>query len=139
MQNNLHASTSYNFRNMQHVNSNTHASATPEIHMPMNSIQASVSPLYSSANNSQHVGSPSNRPMDREIGHATTSYLANYHQPSYATYHANNFSPPYATRDIHNSDPHHHNGYSRIDGNSIGDNVVSLSTTIAYSTSPAQL
>jgi hypothetical protein len=38
MQNNLHASTSYNFRNMQHVNSNTRASATPEIHMPMNSM-----------------------------------------------------------------------------------------------------
>jgi hypothetical protein len=157
MQNKFHVSTSYNFRNLQHVNSNYRASSTPEIHMPMNnmvslinqyethdtrnsnSIHESVSHVYSSTNNSQYVGSPSNMPMDREIGHATTSYLANYPQPSYAIYHANNFSPPYATRDIHNSAPHHHNGYSRIDGNSIGANVVSLSTTIAYSTSPAQL
>jgi hypothetical protein len=76
--------------------------------------------------------------MDREIGHANTSYLVNYPQPSYATLHANNFTPQYATRDIHNSAPHHHNGYSQIDGNSIGANVVSSSTTVAYSTFPPQ-
>ena len=40
MQNNLHASN--NFSNLQHVYSNSHASATPEIHMPMNNIMSSV-------------------------------------------------------------------------------------------------
>ena len=101
MQNNLHAST--HLSNLQHVNSNSHASATPEIHMPMNNMtnsvnphetrdfrnfngmQPSVSSLYSSANNLQSLDSSSNMPMDREIGHATTSHLLNYSQSSYAT------------------------------------------------------
>jgi hypothetical protein len=114
MQNNFYGSSSYNFSNFQHVNLNSHASATPEIHMPMNNmmsstnqyetldvgnasrIQASVSPLYS-LNNSQYAASQSNKSMDREIGHANTSYLVNYPQPSYATLHANNFTPQYAT------------------------------------------
>ena len=76
MQENLHDSTSYNFSNMQHMYSNSHASATPQIHMPMNnmmslvnqfetphvkisnSIQESVSPFYSSATNLQYVIQP---------------------------------------------------------------------------------
>ena len=67
MQNNFHASNSYDFSNVQHMYPNSHASATPQIHMPMNnmmglvnqfetphakisnSIQESVSPFYSSA------------------------------------------------------------------------------------------
>ena len=83
MQNNLHASKSYDFSNVQHMYPNSHASATPQIHMPMNnmmslvnrfetpdvkisnSIQESVSPFYSSATNLQYV----NRtlPMDGRI------------------------------------------------------------------------
>ena len=69
MQNNFHASNSYDFSNIQHMYPNSHASATPQIHMPMNnmmglanefetphvkiynSIQESVSPFYSSATN----------------------------------------------------------------------------------------
>ena len=90
----------------------THASATPEIHMPMNnmmglvnqfetphvkifnSIQESVSPFYSSATNLQYVNAT--LPMDGRIGHATTSYSASYSQPSYATPHVSNFSALYA-------------------------------------------
>jgi hypothetical protein len=69
IQNNLHPSTCYNFNNLQHVYSNSHASAAPEVHMPMNNVkssvnqyetpnvinfsimQNSVSPFYSLANN----------------------------------------------------------------------------------------
>ena len=69
IQNNLHASTSYNFSNMQHMYPNSHASATPQIYMPMNNMmslvnqvetpyvgtsngmQQSVSSSYSSTNN----------------------------------------------------------------------------------------
>ena len=94
MQNNSYADH-YNFSNLQHVYSNSHASATPEIHGPMNNMtssvysyetpnvrsfnymQESVSDFYTSANSSQYVGLPLNMPMDREIGHATSSYLAN--------------------------------------------------------------
>src|SRR3954469_2389554 len=94
MQNNLHASN--HLSNLQHVNSNSHASATPEIHMPMNTMMNSVNPhetrdfisfnsmhevvssFYSSANNLQYVDSSSHVPMDRGIGQATTSYLDNY-------------------------------------------------------------
>ena len=120
MQNNLHASNS--FSNLQHAYSNSHASVTPETHMPMNNMTSSVyetpnirnfnstsesvSPFYSSANHSQYVGSPSNMPMDREIGHATASNLANYSQPSYATPFGTNSLAPYATSEIHNSAPH---------------------------------
>src|SRR4051812_27575776 len=42
MQNNLHASTYLG--NLQHVNSNYHASATLEIHIPMNNMMNSVDP-----------------------------------------------------------------------------------------------
>jgi hypothetical protein len=74
--------------------SNSHTSTTPQIDMPMNnlmsltnqvetphvgtsnSMQQSVSPFYSSATNLQYVNP--NMPMDRGIGHATTSYSANY-------------------------------------------------------------
>ena len=43
IQNNLHASTSYDFSNLQHINSYSHASAAPEFHMPMNNVMSSVS------------------------------------------------------------------------------------------------
>ena len=43
MQQNLHDSTSYNFSNMQHMYPNSHASATPQIVMPMNNMVSSVS------------------------------------------------------------------------------------------------
>ena len=86
---------------------NSHASATPQIHMPINnmmgsvnqfgtphvkifnSIEESVSPFYSSATNLQYVNPT--LPMDGRIGHATTSYSASYSQPSYATHHVSNF------------------------------------------------
>ena len=42
MQNNLHASNSYKFSNMQHMYPNSHASATPQIYMPMNNMMSSV-------------------------------------------------------------------------------------------------
>ena len=124
IQNNLHASTSYNFSNMQHMFPNSHASATPQIYMPMNNMmssvnqvetphvgtfngmQHSVSSFYSSVTNLQHVNP--NMPVDRGIGHATTSYSANYPQTSYATPHATNFSAPYAIVDIRDLAPHLH-------------------------------
>ena len=83
MQQNIHDSTSYNFSNMQHMYPNSHASATPQIYMPMNNMmssvnqvetpyvgtsngmQQSVSSFYSSANNLQCVNP--NVPMDRAI------------------------------------------------------------------------
>ena len=86
---------------------NSHASATPQIHMPINnmmgsvnqfgtphvkifnSIEESVSPFYSSATNLQYVNTT--LPMDGRIGHATTSYSASYSQPSYATPHVTIF------------------------------------------------
>ena len=148
MQNNLHVSN--NFSNLQHAYSNSHASATPESHMPMNNMTSSVyetpnvrnfnstsesvSPFYSSANNSQYMVSPSNMPIDREIGRATTSSLANYPQLSYDTPYVTNFSAPYATSEIHNSAPHLQNGYSRISGNSIGAHVPSSSVVVACGT-----
>ena len=107
MQNNFHASNSYDFSNVQHMYPNSHASATPQIHMPMNNmmglvnqfetpqvrisntIQESVSHFCSSATNLQYTSST--MPMDGRIGHATTSYSASYSQPSYATPHENNF------------------------------------------------
>ena len=153
MQNNLHASTSYNFSNMQHMYPNSHASATPQIYMSMNnmrssfshvetphvgtsnSMQQSVSTFYSSANNLQYVNP--NVPVDRGIGHVTTSYLANYPQTSYATPHATNFSAPYTTVDVHNSAPHLH-GHGRISESSAGEQMPSP-TTVAYHVPPTQL
>ena len=132
MQQNLHDSTSYNFSNMQHMYPNPHASATPQIHMPMNnmmglvnqfetphvkisnSIEESVSPFYSSATNLQYVNPTF--PMDGRIVHSTTSYSASYSQPSYATPHVSNFSAPYTTVDAHNS-ASHLPGYSRMNVN----------------------
>ena len=94
-------------------------------------MQESVSDFYTSANSSHYVGLPLNMTMDREIGHATSSYLANCPQPSYATSYATNFSAPYATGEIHNSASPLHNGYSRISGDLAGAHVPS-STTVAY-------
>ena len=140
MQNNLQT-----FSNLQQL-SNSHASATPEIHVPMNNMMSSVNQyetpnvrnfssmqdsVSSSVNSSQYVVSASNMPVDRGIGRATNSYLANYSQPSYATPYDTNFSAPYATGYIHNSATHLHNGYSRISGNSIEAQVPS-SSAVAY-------
>jgi hypothetical protein len=103
-----------------------------------NSMQNNVSPFYSSANNLQYFCSPLHIPMDRVIGHDTTSYLTNYSQPSYDTPYVTNFSAPYATLDIHNSVMHLHNSYNRISENSIGAHVP-CANTVACDTSPTQL
>jgi hypothetical protein len=142
--------------NFQHVNSNLHASANPEIHMPMNnmmnyvsqyetpnvinfnSMQNNVSFFYPSANNLQFFASPSHVPMDNAADYGTTSYLANYSEPSYVTPYVTNFSAPYVTSDIHNSTAHLHSTYGRISENSIEDDVPS-SNTVACGTSPKQL
>jgi hypothetical protein len=155
MQNNLHPSTYYDSSNLQHVYANSHASGTPEVHMPMNNVMSSAnqhetsnvinfnsmqnnaSSFYSSANNLQYFGSPIHMPMDRATGDSTTSYLANYSQPSYTPY-VTNFSAPYATSDIHNSAIHLHTACSRISENSIEAHVPS-SNTVAYDTPPKQL
>jgi hypothetical protein len=96
IQSNLQASTFYDTSNMHHMYSNSHASATPQIIMPMNnmmslviqvetprvgisnSMQQSVSPVYSSATNLQYINA--NMPVDRGIGYVTTSYSVNYPQ-----------------------------------------------------------
>ena len=153
MQQNIHDSTSYNFSNMQHMYPNSHASATPQIHIPMNNMmssvnqvetphvgsfngmQHSVSSFYSSATNLHHV--KPNMPVDRVLGHATTSYMANYPQTSYATPHATNFSAPYAIVDIRDSAPHLH-AHGRISENSTRAHV-SLPSNVAYHVAPAQL
>jgi hypothetical protein len=155
MENNLLAPTC-NFSNFQHAYSNSHASATLAVHMPMNNMmnlvnqyetpnvinfdimQNSVSPFYSSANNLQYFGSPSHMPMDRAIGDSTTRYLANYSQSSYTTPYVTNFSAPYATLDVHNSATDLHTACSRISENSIGAHVAS-SDTVACDTSPKKL
>jgi hypothetical protein len=156
IQNNLHPSTCYNFNNLQHVYSNSHASAAPEVHMPMNNVmnsvnqyeapnvinfnnmQNNISPFYSSANNLQFFASPSHVPMDNAAGYGTTSYLANCSEPSYITPYVTNFSAPYATPDIHYSAEHLHNTYSRLSENSIGAHVAS-SDTVACDTPPKEL
>jgi hypothetical protein len=156
IQNNLHPSTCYNFDNMQHIYSNSHASAAPEVHMPMNnmmnsvnqyetsnvinfnSMQNNVSSFYPSANNLQYFGSPSHMPMNIEISHDTTNCLNNYSQPSYAAPYVTNFSAPYATPYIHYSAAHLHNNYSRISENSIEAHVSSFNT-VACDTPPKQL
>ena len=138
---------------MQHMYPNSHASATPQIYMPMNNMmssvnqvetpyvgtsnamQQSVSSFYSSANNLQYAN-PNVR-VDRGIGHATTIYSANYAQTSYATPHATNFSAPYATVDVHHSAPHLH-GHGRISETSTGGQMPSP-TTVAYHVPPTQL
>ena len=156
MQSNLHASNSYDFSNVQHIYPNSHASATPQIHMPMNnmmglvnqfetphvkisnSIQESVSPFYSSATNLQYVNPT--LPMDGRIGHATTSYSASYSQPSYATPHVSNSSAPYTTVDAHNL-ASHLSGHSRINVNFTGavvPNIVEDEVVVAALKSLAQ-
>jgi hypothetical protein len=130
IQNNLHPSTCYNFNNLQHVYSNSHTSAAPEVHMPMNNvmnlvnqyetpnvtnfnnIQNNVSPFYSSVNNLRFFASPSHMPMDCVTCYGTSSYLANYSESSYVTPYVTNFSAPYATSDIHYSATHLHTACS---------------------------
>ena len=150
--NNPYASSS-SFSNMQHMYPNSHASATPQIYMPMNnmmssvnqvetphvgssnSIQQSVSSFYSSATNLQYMNQ--NMSVDRGIGHATTSYSANYPQPSYATPYVINSLAPYATVDVHNSAPHLH-AHSRISGNPAGA-LLPSPNTVAYNLAHTQL
>jgi hypothetical protein len=113
MQNNLRPSTYYDSSNLQHVYANSHASAAPEVHMPMNNVMSSVnkyetpnvinfnsmqnndSSFYPSANNLQYFCSPSHMPMDREISHDTTNSLNNYYQPLYVA--------PYVTKGVFGS------------------------------------
>ena len=156
MQNNFHASNSHDFSNIRHMYPNSHASATPQIHMPMSNmmssinqfetpqvrissaIQESVSPFYSSATNLQYVNPTS--PMDGRIGHATTSYSASYSQPSYATPDVSNSSAPYTTVDTHNS-ASHLPGYSRMNVNFTGavvPNIVEDEVVVAALKSLAQ-
>jgi hypothetical protein len=133
--------------------SNSHASATPQIVMPMNNMvssvnkfetphvrisnamQESVSPFYSSATNLKYTNST--MPMDGRIGHATASYSASYSQPSYATPHVSNFLAPYTTVDAHNSASHLH-GHSRINEKFAGVHMPS-SNIVAYNASSTQL
>ena len=89
---------------------------TPQVRI-FNAIQESVSPFYSSATNLQYTSST--MPMDGRIGHATTSYSANYSQLSYATPIVSNFSAPYTTVDVHNS-ASYLPGHSRINVNFTG-------------------
>src|SRR3954471_4983137 len=89
--NNIYPS-SYSFSNMQHMYPNPHASATPQIHMPVDNmmgvsdqykaphIQEGISQFYPSVASSQYAGSSPNMSMDGEIGHASISYSANYPQ-----------------------------------------------------------
>src|ERR1041385_1131677 len=120
---------------MQHMYPNPHASANPQIHMPMNnmmssvnrvetphvgssnSIKQSVSSFYSPATNLQYMNQ--NMPVDRGIGHATKSHSTNYPEPSYVTPYDTNSLASYATVDIQNSVPHLH-AYIRISGNPAG-------------------
>lgn len=156
IQSNLHASTSYDTSNMHHMYSNSHASATPEIVMPMNnmmslvnqgetplvgtsnSMRQSVSPFYSSSTNLQYTSST--MPMNERIGHATTSYSVSYSQPSYATPHVSYFSAPYTTVDAHNLTSHL-SGHSRINVNFTGEvvpNIVEDEVVVAALKSLAQ-
>jgi hypothetical protein len=153
IQSNLHASASYDTSNMQHMYPNSHASATPQIYMPMNnmmslvnqvetpyvgtsnSMQQSVSTFSSSTNNLQYVNP--NMSVDSGIGHVTISYMANYPQTSYATRHATDFLAPYAIVDAHNSASHLH-GHGRISETSARAQMPSP-TTVAYYVPPTQL
>ena len=153
IQSNLHASTFYDTNNMHHMYSNSHASATPQIVMPMNNMvssvnkfetphvrisnamQESVSPFYSSASNVQYTNTT--MPINERIGHATTSYSASYSQPSNATPHVSNFLAPYTTVDVHDSAPHLH-GHSQISENSARVHMPSPNV-VAYSASSTQL
>ena len=152
----LHTSTSYDISNMRHMYPNSHASATPQIVMPMNNMvslvnkfetphvrisnamQESVSPFYSSASNVQYTNPT--MPMNERIGHATSGYLDSYSQPSYATTHVSNSSAPYTTVDAHNS-ASHLPGYSRMNVNFTGavvPNIVEDEVVVAALKSLAQ-
>jgi hypothetical protein len=94
--NNLHPSTCYNFNNLQHVYSNSHASSAPKVYMPMNNVmnsvnqyeapnvinfnnmQNNISPFYSSANNLQFFCSPSHMPMDNTICYLISYIFTNW-------------------------------------------------------------
>ena len=78
-----------------------------------------------------------NMPVDRGIGHTTTSYSVNYPQTSYATPNPTDFLAPYATVDVHNLAPHLH-GHGRISETSAGAQMPSP-TTVAYHVPPTQL
>ena len=88
-------------------------------------MQASVSPFYASASNTQYANLSLNMPMDREIGHATTSYLANYLQPSYHAPYATNVSSSCATGEIHNLAPHSRSDHGWISENLTGTHISS--------------
>jgi hypothetical protein len=77
-------------------------------------------------------------PMDSTTCYGTSSYLANYSEPSYVTPYVTNFSASYATSDIHNSATHLHTACRRIRENLIGAHVA-LSDTVACDTPPKQL
>ena len=92
--------------------------------------------FYSSAADSQYVGSSLNRPMDEGIGHASTSYLAGYSQPTYTSPHEINYSTPYATGGFYESAYLH--GRGRLYGDSTGVQV-SAQVIAANSTSHSPL
>lgn len=121
MQNNLHASDCYyDDSNGQYMSINSHASATPQIHMPMsnmmssvncyqtphgqnfNIMQGDVSSYYSLATSPYYASSSRNMPMDEIIGHVSPTYPANYSH-SYAAPSVTNFSAPYVEINAHNS------------------------------------
>ena len=133
MQNNLYASNPYNISNVQHIYSNSHASAAPYLRPMINvgySIdqyetphgQDDVSRFYPSAAGSQYAGSSPNRPMDEGIGYAGTSNLAGYSQPTYTAPYMITQSAPYVTNvsascgasETHNSALHFHGVHGRI-------------------------
>ena len=90
-----------------------------------NSMQASVSPFYASESNTQYANLSLNMSMDREIGHATPSYLTNYPQPSCDTPYATNVSSSCAIGEIYNSAPHSRSDHGRISENLAGSRAPS--------------
>ena len=139
MQNNLYASNPYNFSNVQHVYSGSHASAAP-YHRPMSTVGYStdqyetphghedVSRFYPSAADSQYAGSSPNKPMDGGFGYASTSNLAGYSQPTYTAPYMITQSAPYVTNvsascgtsETYNSASHFHGVHSRTCENLTG-------------------
>ena len=135
---------------------NSHASATPQIHMPMNnmmssvnyyqtsqdenfnSMQRDISAYYSSATNPQYVSSSQNMPMDGRIGHVSRTYPATYSQSPYATAHVTNFPAPYAHVDAHNSASYLTYDHSRMQEISASMHMPS-STSVAYDSPHTQL
>jgi hypothetical protein len=156
MQTNLHASNYYDASNRQHMSPNSHALATPQIHMPMNSMMSSVnhyqtshdwsfnnmqgdvSAYYSSAISPQFASPSENMPMDGKIDHVSVTYPANYSQSTFATAHVTNFSAPYAHVDAHNSASYLTYDHSRMHEISASMHMPS-STSVAYDSPPTQL